>query len=353
KLKDLQKEMEILQKETIEEETALADFKRKKLRAALLSQLDALFEFGEKLIILTKHSKDIVEEIPVNDTHPGQEKTSQIVSSAIKALEEWAPPPPEKFPAYLQRSQVTASEDSQEESLTTSHPGYVIMQPSQDAPNTEKTEFPFATYKQKTFPTTSTSTENMSSNAKYYDDPNEADHSDLDQTTDADQELETPKKFWDVITHQTKDSITENTITTSFHAIQTEGVPRPPTPPISHAKSVSPEGSESPESNQVTQSEDQAIAPSSTLDTPSEIQILQPTNPTQNDSSVPSAEVSEPYVESSEPSIEVSEPPIEMPEASTSPQNETSSEVYLSDKTHKIHNHQKRVHFSDVEDEIP
>jgi len=42
----------------------LADFKRKKLQTALLLQLDALLEFGEKLVIITNYSREIVDQIP-------------------------------------------------------------------------------------------------------------------------------------------------------------------------------------------------------------------------------------------------------------------------------------------------
>ncbi|CAG8700630.1 3602_t:CDS:2, partial [Acaulospora morrowiae] len=363
KLKDLHKDMENLQKETIEEETKLADFKREKLRTALLVQLDALFEFGEKLIILTRYSRDIIDQIPITDTHPGeprapylgQEKTLQAVSNATKALEEWTPQSTEKSSAHLQISQVTMSEDSQEELLTTDQPGHVITQPPQNTPNIEQDEFHFVSHKQKPLSaiSTTTPTENItSSNAKYYEDPNEADHSDLDQTTDADQELETPRKVREVISHITEGSITEAT-NIPFHTIQV--IPRPPTPPIRHTKSVSFEEEESPESLaadtsvQATQSKDQEIVSShvieSTLDSSTEVQNQQSEKPAQNDS----ANDSEPSIKVSEPSIEAPEPAIEID--NTSPQNEIKQPA--SSETLTIHNYKKHVHFSDVEDEIP
>ncbi|RHZ87258.1 hypothetical protein Glove_38g38 [Diversispora epigaea] len=97
KLKDLRKELEIMEKDTIEEETQLADFKRKKLRSALMIQFDAWYEFGQKLVILAGSSKEIVDQIPIDYTKPGdsrapyhgKELTEQIVINATKSLDEW------------------------------------------------------------------------------------------------------------------------------------------------------------------------------------------------------------------------------------------------------------------------
>jgi len=50
----------------------LADFKRQKLQTALLLQLDALLEFGEKLVIITNYSREIVDQIPTETTSPGE-----------------------------------------------------------------------------------------------------------------------------------------------------------------------------------------------------------------------------------------------------------------------------------------
>jgi hypothetical protein len=60
------------------EETVLEDFKRQKLRTALLLQLDALLEFGEKVIIISNYSKDIVEQIPMETTSPGEPRKAYI-----------------------------------------------------------------------------------------------------------------------------------------------------------------------------------------------------------------------------------------------------------------------------------
>ena len=60
------------------EETALEDFKRQKLRTALLLQLDAFLEFGEKIIIISNYSKDIIEQIPTETTSPGEPRKAYI-----------------------------------------------------------------------------------------------------------------------------------------------------------------------------------------------------------------------------------------------------------------------------------
>ncbi|CAG8532364.1 6912_t:CDS:2 [Diversispora eburnea] len=108
KLKDLRKELEIVEKDTIEEETQLADFKRKKLKSALMIQFDAWYEFGQKLVTLTSSGKEIVDQIPIEDTKPGdprapyhgKEETEQIVINAIKSVDEWAPSKSQKLLTY-------------------------------------------------------------------------------------------------------------------------------------------------------------------------------------------------------------------------------------------------------------
>jgi hypothetical protein len=54
------------------EETSLEDFKRQKLQTALLIQLDALLEFGEKIIIIANYSRDIIDQISTETTPPGE-----------------------------------------------------------------------------------------------------------------------------------------------------------------------------------------------------------------------------------------------------------------------------------------
>ncbi|KAG9303667.1 hypothetical protein G9A89_018564 [Geosiphon pyriformis] len=99
KINEYHKEIERLEKESLAEETALADYKREKLRTALLVQIDALYEFGSKMALISGFSRKIIEQIPMGKTEPGevrsfdgQEKISQIVAHASIALAAWAPP---------------------------------------------------------------------------------------------------------------------------------------------------------------------------------------------------------------------------------------------------------------------
>ncbi|CAG8558004.1 5750_t:CDS:2 [Ambispora gerdemannii] len=68
-------EIEKLEKESIVEETALGDFKREKLREALLVQMEALHDFSTKMLILSNFSKEIIEQIPLEKIEPGEQRT--------------------------------------------------------------------------------------------------------------------------------------------------------------------------------------------------------------------------------------------------------------------------------------
>ncbi|CAG8840560.1 18272_t:CDS:2, partial [Racocetra persica] len=100
RIQDYQNELDKLDKDTLEAETAVADFKRKELHTALTVQFDAFLEFGEKLVIISKHCKKIIDQIPLTDTRPGEPReqyrgkgiTSQAVADAKQALENWALP---------------------------------------------------------------------------------------------------------------------------------------------------------------------------------------------------------------------------------------------------------------------
>nr|CAG8587135.1 15200_t:CDS:10 [Entrophospora candida] len=94
-----------------EKETALADFKRQRLRDALTLQLESFYEFGEKLIMITGFCKEIVDQIPMETTTPGEprapyygkDKTTTSFSNCISSLSSWTPPQ-ELYPIVPQRT---------------------------------------------------------------------------------------------------------------------------------------------------------------------------------------------------------------------------------------------------------
>ncbi|RIB09745.1 Eisosome component PIL1/LSP1 [Gigaspora rosea] len=72
RIQDYHNELNKLDKDTLDAETSLADFKRKELHEALTAQFDAFLEFGEKLVIISKHCKKIIDQIPITETRPGE-----------------------------------------------------------------------------------------------------------------------------------------------------------------------------------------------------------------------------------------------------------------------------------------
>ncbi|CAG8519860.1 15842_t:CDS:2 [Gigaspora margarita] len=207
-------------------ETSLADFKRKELHGALTAQFDAFLEFGEKLVIISKHCKKIIDQIPVTETRPGEpreqyrgkEITKQAVADAKQALENWALPN-ENTLNYLTRPRTTISDDSTDDPLSTQKTNFST--PPQDALNSENTDdFSFNPSERKSL-TPTFSGGISSSNTKYFEDPNEADHSDLDQTTDAEGEMSRVKG--NIPLETTANSITDAAVINL--------IPKPPTPP--------------------------------------------------------------------------------------------------------------------------
>lgn len=226
RIQDYQNELDKLDKDTLEAETSLADFKRKELHGALTAQFDAFLEFGEKLVIISKHCKKIIDQIPVNETRPGEpreqyrgkEITKQAVADAKQALENWALPN-ENTLNYLTRPRTTISDDSTDDPLSTQKTNFST--PPQDALNSENTDdFSFNPSERKSL-TPTFSGGISSSNTKYFEDPNEADHSDLDQTTDAEGEMSRVKG--NIPLETTANSITDAAVINL--------IPKPPTPP--------------------------------------------------------------------------------------------------------------------------
>ncbi|CAJ0768233.1 23671_t:CDS:2, partial [Entrophospora sp. SA101] len=111
KLSELHSELNRAESESLEEETALADFKRQRLRDALTLQLESFYEFGEKLIMITGFCKEIVDQIPIETTTPGEprapyygkDKTTTSFSNCISSLSSWTTPQ-ELYPIVPQRT---------------------------------------------------------------------------------------------------------------------------------------------------------------------------------------------------------------------------------------------------------
>src|SRR6185436_4898546 len=53
-------------------EAALADFKREKFKEAVTIQMDAFRLFAEKLNIITTSAKEVVNQLPLTPTKPGE-----------------------------------------------------------------------------------------------------------------------------------------------------------------------------------------------------------------------------------------------------------------------------------------
>ncbi|CAG8436064.1 hypothetical protein RhiirA5_453817 [Rhizophagus irregularis] len=207
-------------------ETSLEDFKRQKLQTALLIQLDALLEFGEKIIIIANYSRDIVEQISTETTPPdeprktytGQEKTSQAISNASAALSAWTPKLQSKNLVPVNAPIATSDINSPSSAPPT---GFIVPTPPKGTPNSENVDFNFSSSNRKHV---------GGSSLAISDDSNEADHSDLDHSevevesnkNKIDQMTETKTKFEEVI-------IDEEENESVFPSCST--VPRPPTPP--------------------------------------------------------------------------------------------------------------------------
>ncbi|CAI2182320.1 14378_t:CDS:2 [Funneliformis geosporum] len=212
KLKDFQKELEKVDRESLE-----ADFKRQKLQTALLLQLDAFLEFGEKLIIIANNSKDIVEQISTETTTPGEsrktytgyEKTSQAISNATVALSTWTPKP--RLNDSIPISTTTTTSDID---LSSSIPPSGLIVP--------------------TPPTLDSSIRNSTSGSPLTDDDsNEADHSDLDHS---EIETESPRYKGAQSTEIKQDFKGTSIIDNEKNENESEpdvfsSIPRPPTPP--------------------------------------------------------------------------------------------------------------------------
>ncbi|KAJ1570442.1 hypothetical protein NDA11_000758 [Ustilago hordei] len=93
-LKEMRAEMETLHIEVINEEAAIADFKRRTVKEALGIKSGALLEMAEKLTIVAEISKLMLEEIPLQPTQPGMPraeyygfaKTESLLQEATRCI---------------------------------------------------------------------------------------------------------------------------------------------------------------------------------------------------------------------------------------------------------------------------
>lgn len=77
-LKELRGEMESLRVEVQAEEAAIGDYKRRTVKEAMGIKCGGLLELAEKLTIIAEVGKMIIEEIPMEQTHPGMPRTDYV-----------------------------------------------------------------------------------------------------------------------------------------------------------------------------------------------------------------------------------------------------------------------------------
>lgn len=77
-LKELRGEMESLRVEVQSEEAAIGDYKRRTVKEAMGIKCGGLLELAEKLTIIAEVGKMIIEEIPLEETHPGMPRTDYV-----------------------------------------------------------------------------------------------------------------------------------------------------------------------------------------------------------------------------------------------------------------------------------
>lgn len=77
-LKELRGEMESLRVEVQTEEAAIGDYKRRTVKEAMGIKCGGLLELAEKLTIIAEVGKMIIEEIPMEQTHPGMPRTDYV-----------------------------------------------------------------------------------------------------------------------------------------------------------------------------------------------------------------------------------------------------------------------------------
>ncbi|KAL0075645.1 Eisosome component PIL1-domain-containing protein [Phycomyces blakesleeanus] len=97
---EFQKELDALQKDTLETEMEMGDFKRFALREAFYLRFNAMNEFAEKSAILAGFGNYLVDLLDIDPTPAGQttrrpyeneEVASTIVQDCLLALEAWSP----------------------------------------------------------------------------------------------------------------------------------------------------------------------------------------------------------------------------------------------------------------------
>ncbi|UZJ56761.1 hypothetical protein CBS101457_006081 [Exobasidium rhododendri] len=85
-LKDLRSEMEGLRIEVQTEEAAIGDFKRRTTKEAMGIKCGGLLELAEKMTIVAEVGKLMIEEIPLDYTHPGMPRAQYLGGTRIDQL---------------------------------------------------------------------------------------------------------------------------------------------------------------------------------------------------------------------------------------------------------------------------
>ncbi|KAI7867878.1 Eisosome component PIL1-domain-containing protein [Spinellus fusiger] len=110
KLKEFQRELTLLQRDTHTIEMEMGDFKRFALREAFYLRFNAMNEFSEKTAILSGFGKYLVDLIDIEPTPQGQPhrttytkgtEATTIIEDAMAALDSWSPAEGEERPTYL------------------------------------------------------------------------------------------------------------------------------------------------------------------------------------------------------------------------------------------------------------
>lgn len=99
KLPELEANLEILEQQSLQGETQLANLKRNTLKAAFTTQFDALIEESEKLAIIGGYGKQLLAQLDTTQYSVGQQRkpyeganvTKQIMADAKQELASWKP----------------------------------------------------------------------------------------------------------------------------------------------------------------------------------------------------------------------------------------------------------------------
>ncbi|CAG8614705.1 11078_t:CDS:2, partial [Paraglomus occultum] len=390
KITEYKEELERIENETMAAESALADFKREKFKEAITTQLDAFRLFAEKLNIITTSAKEVVDQLPLTPTKPGEprplyagkEKTAQLVANAMAALAPYTTPsstshfstshpsPSHTSPSHTSASNRRLSHPPQSETIASySHSFNADVAASAPPLNVILPSATHGTSRNEANLSSSYAQSEDSSGVDiikkgdpirrgvYEEDPNEADHSDLEQTDvevekgrmgTANSSANAGSKFKEVLNTPTsplepmKDSLESNQPPVSESTVKPVSPklpPRPPTPGPPHAPPMSPDD------ENFHPAEALPISPATTNEAEKIIPILnEPVSPVEDVGGI-KTEISEEKNDQGSAEVKTAEV------KTTEEQKENSRDKNRLSVDH--HGKDRHVSFSDVEDEIP